>query len=194
MDNTSTFDLNSALQRWLDSLAQSPQFRPTDLAELEAHIRDSVTRLQAQGLSSEESFLIATRRVGAVEKLEPEFAKVNRSPKLILIHLLILTLFSVGCWFLSGMLYMAGRSAPHMGGGIPVPAFTVLLFEYRLFLFVPPLLAAVYCLRLLRRNHGRSSWIGFFACTSGVLLLLTLPVIVAVILPLIDGLNHLSGR
>jgi len=192
MEHTSTFDLNNALHRWLDSLAQSPQFRPTDLAELESHVRDSVSQLQTQGLSSEESFLIATRRVGAVEKLEPEFAKVNRSPKLIFIHLLILAFFSVGCWFLWGLLKVAPMS--HIGDR-PLPAFTALLIGYRSMLIVPPLLAAAYCLRIiLRRNHSRSSWVGFFACTAGILILLAFPIIVAVVLPLIDGLHHLSGR
>jgi hypothetical protein len=190
MEHTSNFDLNTALHRWLESLAQSPQFRPTDLAELESHIRDSVSRLETQGLSSEESFLIATRRVGAVEKLEPEFAKVNRSPKLILIHLLILAFFSVGCWFLWALLKVAPMS--HIGDR-PLPAFTALLVANRIFLIIPPMLAAAYCLRIiLRHNHTRTSWVGFFACTAGILLLLAFPVIVAVILPLIDGLHHLS--
>lgn len=192
MEHTSAFDLNSALQRWLDSLAESPQFRPDDLAELESHIRDSVNQLQTQGLSSEESFLIATRRMGAAEKLEPEFAKVHRSPKLILIHLLILAFFSVGCWFLWALLKVAPMS--HVGDR-PLPAFTALLISYKSLMFIPPLLAASYCLRIiLQRNHGRVSWIGFFACAVGVLVLLTFPVIVAVILPLIDGLHHLAGR
>lgn len=194
MEHASTFDLNIALRRWLENLAQSPQFRPADLAELESHVLDSVNQLQTQGLSSEESFLIATRRVGPAEKLEPEFAKINRNPKLIIIHLLILTFFSVSCWFLSGMLYLAGMSAPHLGSG-PVPAFTTLLFEHRLFLFVPPLLAAAYCLLvILRRNHSRSSWTGFFAATAGVLLLLTPPVIAALVLPLISALEQLSSK
>ncbi len=193
MEHASTFDLNIALRRWLENLAQSPQFRPADLAELESHVLDSVNQLQTQGLSSEESFLIATRRVGPAEKLEPEFAKVNRNPKLVLIHLLILTFFSVGCWFLWALLKVATMSH---AGGRPLPAFTVLLINCRPLTIVPPLLAAAYCLWIiLRRNHGRVSWFGFFACTAGVLMLLTFPVIVAVILPLIDGLSsHLSGR
>jgi len=192
MEHTSNFDLNTALQQWLESLAESPQFRPDDLAELETHIRDSVNQLQTQGLSSEESFVIATRRVGAAEKLEPEFAKVHRSPKLILIHLLILAFFSAGCWFLWAMLKVVTMT--HIPSR-PLPAFTSLLVANRLLLIVPPILAAVYCLRiLLHRNHSRTSWIGFFACTAGILLLLAFPVIVAVILPLIDGLNQLSGR
>lgn len=194
MEHTTTFDVNSALRRWLDSLAQSPQFRPADLAELESHVRDSVVQLETKGLSSEESFLIATRRVGTMEKLEPEFGKVNRSPKLILIHLVILAFFSAACWFLWGLLKVAQMSQTSTSGAWQ-PRFTMFLIECRPLMIVPPLLAAAYCLWFaLRRNHGRSSWVGFFACTAGVVMLLMFPVIVAVVLPLIAGLNQLSGK
>lgn len=192
MEHTSTFDLNTSLRHWLDDLAQSPQFRAADLVELESHIRDSVIQLETQGLSTEESFVIATKRVGTVEKLEPEFEKVNRSPKLILIHLLILVFFSVGCWFLWGLLKVATMS---LIGGSPAPAFTVLLVGLKSWLILPPILAAAYCLWVaMRRSHNRSSWVGFFACTAGVLVILSFPVIVAVVLPLIDGINKLSGK
>ena len=190
MEHTSAFDLNISLRQWLDDLAQSPQFRATDLAELESHIRDSVNQLQTQGLSAEESFMVATKRVGTVEKLEPEFEKVNRSPKLILIHALIFLSFCVGCWFLWGMLKIATMT--HIGGQ-PLPLFTVMLADHKSWLILPPAVAAVYCLWVtLRRNQGRTSWIGFFACTAGALVLLSFPVIVAVVLPLINGLNNLS--
>ena len=98
MENISQFDLNRALQLWLARLGQSPQVKAENLTELESHVRDSVLQLQTKGLSSEESFLVATHRVGSPEKLEPEFAKVNRSPWNMIIHGVILAFFSVGCW------------------------------------------------------------------------------------------------
>jgi hypothetical protein len=194
MEHTSAFDLNASLRQWLDCLAQSPQFRPADLAELESHIRDSVNQLQSQGLSAEESFMVATKRVGAVEKLEPEFAKVHRSPKLIIIHLLILAFFSMGCWFQWALLKVAIMSHMFMARR-PLPAFTVFMASNRSLLLIPPLLAAGYCLwALSRRNHSRMHWIGFFASTAGFLLLLAFPVIIALVLPLIDGIQQLSSR
>src|SRR5256885_471845 len=81
MENISEFDLNIALRQWLDRFGQSPQVKAENLNELESHLRDSVVQLQCKGLSSEESFLVATHRVGSPEKLEPEFAKVNRNPQ-----------------------------------------------------------------------------------------------------------------
>lgn len=102
MENVSQFDLNIALQRWLARLGQSPQVKAENLKELESHVRDSVVQLQTKGLSSEESFLVATHRVGNPEKLEPEFAKMNRNPLNMMIHGVILVCFSVACWFLWG--------------------------------------------------------------------------------------------
>jgi len=78
MENPTAFDLNHAISRWRDDLRQSPYFREENLAELEAHLRDSVAELQGRGLTDEEAFLLATRRIGDPERLDPEFAKVNR--------------------------------------------------------------------------------------------------------------------
>src|SRR5690348_11240878 len=89
MENISEFDLNVALQQWLARLGQSPQVKVENLKELESHVRDSVVQLQCRGLSSEESFLIATHRVGKPEKLELEFGKVNRNPRALFVHALI---------------------------------------------------------------------------------------------------------
>jgi len=52
------------------------------------------------------------------------------------------------------------------------------------------LLALVYCVYVrLRRSHAKSSWIGFFASTTVVLILITLPTIMAVLLPVIEFMN-----
>jgi len=48
-----------------------------DLDELEAHLRDSVTALQARDLSAEEAFYVATKRVGNGAMLVKEFGKIN---------------------------------------------------------------------------------------------------------------------
>jgi len=77
MENQTSFDLSSAIQKWRENLAQSTTFRAADLDELEAHLRDAVPGLQAAGLSPEEAFLIATRRIGPREALESEFRKIN---------------------------------------------------------------------------------------------------------------------
>jgi hypothetical protein len=77
METTTSFDLNQAIQRWRENLAQSPAFRRENLDELESHLRDSVASLQERDLSTEEAFLIATQRIGKDRALEREFSKVN---------------------------------------------------------------------------------------------------------------------
>ena len=77
METTTAFDLNQTIQRWRENLAHSPVLRSEDLAELESHLRDSVAGLQACGLTTDEAFLVASRRIGKADSLETEFGKVN---------------------------------------------------------------------------------------------------------------------
>jgi signal peptidase I len=77
MENQTSFNLNNAIQEWRRHLAQSAAFRSADLDELESHLRDSIPALQDAGLSSEEAFLIASRRLGTRQALESEFGKIR---------------------------------------------------------------------------------------------------------------------
>jgi len=77
METTTPFDLNRTIQRWRENLSQSAAFRSDNLYELETHLRDSIPALQLQGLSPEEAFVIATKRVGKGRSLETEFGKIN---------------------------------------------------------------------------------------------------------------------
>jgi hypothetical protein len=77
METATQFDLNAAIQNWRETLSQSPGIRAENVGELESHLRDSIATLHAKGLSAEESFLIATRRLGSAPALQSEFAKVN---------------------------------------------------------------------------------------------------------------------
>ena len=78
MENQLSFDLNSAIQRWRGNLAQSTSLSAASLDELESHVRDSSAALMRSGLSAEEAFLIASRRMGPGIRLESEFEKVER--------------------------------------------------------------------------------------------------------------------
>lgn len=198
MANVAQFDLNASLSLWLDRLAQSPHVRTENVAEMETHVRDSVTRLQSQGLSEEESFLIAIRRAGSVAKLEPEFAKVNRNWLNPVIHGLILVFFSTVCGFLWGTLQlprmMQAVKAKATGSG-DLPAFTILMHGCADYLVIPPVLALIYCLYVwFRKCSTQKSWMGFFATTTAVLIFITIPTLIAVLLPLIDLLNHFPAK
>jgi hypothetical protein len=71
------FDLNTALHDWREGLKQSPHFRAENLEELETHLRDAVATLRGRGLSEEESFWLAARRLGTTGQLSAEFGKLN---------------------------------------------------------------------------------------------------------------------
>ncbi|HWN96533.1 MAG TPA: hypothetical protein VNT99_16000 [Methylomirabilota bacterium] len=109
METTTRFDLNQSIRQWRDALAQSATMRAEELDELEYHLRDSMAQLRERQLTEEESFLVATRRLGGGEVLTREFAKVN--PGRVWPSRL--------CWMLAGvfLLHLLG-SVPHAGSGI----------------------------------------------------------------------------
>ncbi len=71
------FDLETAITDWTQSLAARESLSVDNVAELETHLRESVTSLRSNGLTDQEAFLIACRRVGSPITLDNEFAKVS---------------------------------------------------------------------------------------------------------------------
>lgn len=78
MQSENSFDLNRSIRQWRENLGYSPAFQRENLDELEAHLRDSMATLQARGLSAEEAFLVAMKRIGNSDTLADEFAAVNQ--------------------------------------------------------------------------------------------------------------------
>ena len=78
MEHQDSFDLNHAINQWRERLSLLPAFREKNLHELEAHLRDSIAILQGRNLSPEDSFVLATHRLGTAEQLAAEYSKVNR--------------------------------------------------------------------------------------------------------------------
>ena len=110
METTTPFDLNLTIQRWRENLAQSPAFRSENLNELESHLRDSIATLQTRGLSVEEAFLVAAKRVGHNHALEAEFGKVNQ--KTVWLDRILWMLIGIQVWgFVTGMVGSAIRGA-----------------------------------------------------------------------------------
>jgi hypothetical protein len=57
-----------------------------------------------------------------------------------------------------------------------------------------PVLAAVYCVWVWFRKADRvPSWMGFFAATTGLLVVVVLAAILAAYLPLVSAVNQLAG-
>ena len=67
--------LDEGVQQWRASLARGRVIDATDLDELEEHLRDQAEDLTASGLSEDEAFLIALKRLGAADRLTAEFAR-----------------------------------------------------------------------------------------------------------------------
>lgn len=107
-------------------------------------------------------------------------------------HVAVLTVFSIGCWFIWALL-LFGTRAMH---DWPLPAFTRFCFALRPVLIVLPVLAACYCLWvLLRKAECSPPWVRFFAATVSALVLVTLPVAIALYLPLVHAVvSRAPGR
>jgi hypothetical protein len=184
------FDLNAAILGWREQLGRSPQFRDENLVELESHLRDAVAQLQGAALTEEEAFIIATHRIGSVEQLESEFEKVNRNPMNKIIHGLVLVFFSIGCWFLWGLLTASENCMMGLFRSQPLPAFTRLCLECRPVFYALPVLALAWCVFVwLRTTESRNSWVGFFAVSASVIMLAVFPTVIAMYLPVVQALQ-----
>jgi hypothetical protein len=75
MENQTRFDLNAALDNWRTEIAAQPGLSAENRRELETHLRDMFAELKSRGLSEEESFWLANRRIGRPKQLNNEFIK-----------------------------------------------------------------------------------------------------------------------
>ena len=71
------FDLETQILSWSDHLRAHGNFSDADILELEDHLRDEIEDLIAAGLTPDESFLISVKRLGNIDAISNEFAKVN---------------------------------------------------------------------------------------------------------------------
>lgn len=62
---------------WRAFAEQSPAVDGRDVEELEGHLRDEIADLTAAGLTADEAFLIAVRRIGSIDEISREFAREN---------------------------------------------------------------------------------------------------------------------
>jgi len=63
------------IDEWRAAVRRNKAVDETDADELESHLRDAMADLEGAGLTADEAFLIAVRRVGAVDSLTAEFAR-----------------------------------------------------------------------------------------------------------------------
>jgi hypothetical protein len=67
--------LEQQIEAWRAHLRRSGAVTAADAAELEDHLREQVASLNADGLSDDEAFLVAVKRMGAIDALTREFAR-----------------------------------------------------------------------------------------------------------------------
>jgi hypothetical protein len=71
--------IENRIGEWRSYLLRRRTIEPVDVDELEDHLRSQISELGAAGLSGEESFLVAIKRVGALNDLSREFARERSS-------------------------------------------------------------------------------------------------------------------
>jgi hypothetical protein len=67
--------LEAQFEQWRHYVQRRRVLEPTDTDELEDHLRGSVDELRSSGLSSDEAFLVAVKRMGSLDELSREFAR-----------------------------------------------------------------------------------------------------------------------
>jgi hypothetical protein len=67
--------LEAQIAEWRTYLRRRQAIRESDVAELEDHLRGHLESLIGLGLAEDEAFLVAVRRMGAVDALSREFAR-----------------------------------------------------------------------------------------------------------------------
>jgi hypothetical protein len=69
--------LEEQIAQWREYLRRRQAFHGADIEELEGHLRDQLAALTEAGLSGEEAFLVAVRRMGSLDALSREFARAH---------------------------------------------------------------------------------------------------------------------
>src|SRR6187401_1191731 len=67
--------LEEQIAQWREYLRRRQAFHGSDIEELEGHLRDQLAELAEAGLTGEEAFLGAVKRMGSLDALSREFAR-----------------------------------------------------------------------------------------------------------------------
>ena len=70
-----TASLEEQIAHWRSYLRHRQAIHPVDVAELEDHLREQVAVLEDAGLTTDEAFLVAVKRMGDLDALSREFAR-----------------------------------------------------------------------------------------------------------------------
>jgi len=121
---------------------------------------------------------------------EKNMSKLNK-----IAHAIILAFFGMACWLVWALLQLPPM-VRLQGVELQLPAFTRFCMAFGpSFIIGLAMLGTGYCFWVwLRRAETPISWVGFLATATGSLFLVTLPIVVAIYLPLVNALNRLPAR
>lgn len=74
-DDAAADSLEQQIGAWRAHLRTSGAITGADAAEMEDHLREQIASLNGDGLSDDEAFLVAVKRMGAIDALTREFAR-----------------------------------------------------------------------------------------------------------------------
>lgn len=170
------FDLEAQIRSWSDHLRAHGNFTEADLSELESHLRDQIEDLAAAGLALDEAFLISVKRLGNVDAISHEFAKVNTEN--LWKHLFVEPVDSQARrrnWRDIGLVVVFGLLA---GTLLKVPGLFGLGFDdpgadffyvKNISLFILPFIAAFF---MIRRGAPARTWFAILGIFAGSALLI----------------------
>ncbi len=187
------FDLNGAIGDWRRRLEAQPDIQPADLAELEDHLRESVEDLRSSGLSEEEAFLVAARRLGDPEALGGEFATADpglrrrlRLRWIMVGAVALLALFLVA----EVVVYLSASGLTFLNPGIPALGLVLGLLRLAVFL-----IGGVLIWRLLTQDSAAGRIGSLATWGAGLLGLFLLLVLAATFLfGGFAGLRHIGAH
>jgi hypothetical protein len=148
--------VETQIAQWRAYVSRAPAVNGHDVDELEDHLRDQIAELDAAGLTADEAFLVAVKRMGDLDTLSREFAREHsdRLWKQLVLSGDAGTATAPGGW-LEALAFAAGAAVAvqlaRLAAGFPddAPAW----FARNLGFFVLPFLAATFARR--RALDGR---------------------------------------
>ncbi len=165
------FDLEHQLEGWRTYLQQHRAISVADADELEDHLRAEIERLQRAGLSADEAFLIASKRLGKLDHVAAEYAEVHS--RRLWQHLVLSPASTQPWWRWDLLLVLALAIAaamaiklPDLLGWMPFDDYRADLFYSRnMAFFALPFVAAYF---VSKHQLGRQGWL--FLLASSVVL------------------------
>ena len=171
------FDVERQIEQWRAGLVGSEMLGNSTVDELESHLREEMGDLKASGLSDEEAFFVSRRRLGEVDVLAAEFAKVNPARRFagrflwmaigVLGYFLVFHLSACATYPSALLGYAIGLRNPYLGLLVCltyVAAFAgivTLMWRY---------LAGRSSSGTTRRGASKAVWVGLFAACVAVAL------------------------